>query len=107
MNSKTHQADPILPPNAEFLAALQADNIVGPQDLADEEKKMLLAALRFYFGPAQWWNAVGEDQGMGPLRFYFRLDFDPRYVSQAPPAPDQAKLHAIRLPNEGKPSYFL
>ena len=68
---------------------------------------MLLGALRFYFGPAQWWNAVGKDQGMGPLRFYFRLDFDPRYVSQAPPAPDQAKLHAIRLPNEGKPSYFL
>jgi hypothetical protein len=108
VNSKNPQAEPILPPDASFLAALQVDNVVGPAELADEEKKMLLYALRFYFGPAQWWNAVGEDQGMGPLRFYFRLDLLPKRFSQAGlAAPDQAKLHAIRLPDEGKPSYFL
>jgi hypothetical protein len=108
VNSKNPKAEPILPPDASFLKALRADNVVGPAELADEEKKMLLVALRFYFGPAQWWDAVGTDQGMGPLRFYFRLDLLPDRFSQAAlTAPDQAKLHAIRLPNEGKPSYFL
>ena len=30
--------------------------------------------LRFYFGLAQWWNAVAKNKGLGPLRFYFRAD---------------------------------
>ena len=120
VNSKTPQADPILPPNAEFLAALQADDVVGPPDLADEEKKMLLAALRFYFGPAQWWNAVAKE-ALGPLRFYFRpvkwwnavvqdLDLGPAFAN-ARPAVDQIELYATKRDNpdhpEHLPSYFL
>ncbi|HEY5706175.1 MAG TPA: hypothetical protein VIS96_11440 [Terrimicrobiaceae bacterium] len=76
MNSRTHEANPMLPPDAKFLAALQADNVVGhlnPDEKRNgDEKKLLLDALRFYFGPAMWWNAVGKDKGLGPLRFYFR-----------------------------------
>lgn len=108
MNSNNPQAEPILPPDASFLAALQVDNVVGPAELADQEKEMLLVALRFYFGPGQWWDAVGTDQGMGPLRFYFRSELLPEGLLQAALAsPEQAKLHALRLPSEGKPAYFL
>ena len=108
LNYKTPQADPILPPNAEFLNGLQTENVVGPSKLADEDKEMLLAASRFYFGSVQWWNAVGKDRGMRPRRFYLRSDLLPGRFSQASPtAPDQANLHAIRLPNEGQRSYFL
>jgi hypothetical protein len=98
----------MLPPDASFLVALELDYVVGP-GLTDEEKDMLLGALRFYFGPAQWWNAVGRDKSLGPLRFYFRPDLgNPWYVSHAHSAPD--KLYATKLKNRdeaGQPSYFL
>jgi hypothetical protein len=105
MNSRTHEDSPMLPPDGSFLDELQSDDIVGPPD--SSEKEMLLTALRFYFGPAQWWNAVGKDKGMGPLRFYFRPELSPWDFPAAHRAEDQVKLHAIRLKNEGKPSYFL
>jgi hypothetical protein len=41
------------------------------------------------------------------LRFYFRPDLGPWGFADAHRAPDQVQLHAIRLKNEGKPSYFL
>ncbi len=50
----------------------------------------------------------------GPIRAWVRcgstsaLDLLPERFSQAAlTAPDQVKLYAVRLPNEGKPSYFL
>jgi hypothetical protein len=105
VNSEKPQTEPILPPDASFLAALQVDNVVGQAELAYQEKEMLLGALRFYFGPGQWWDAVGTDQGMGPLRFFFRLELLPEGLYQAAlAAPKQAKLHALRLPSEGKPA---
>jgi len=81
----------MLPPDGSFLDELQSDDIVGPPD--SSEKEMLLTALRFYFGPAQWWNAVGKDKGMGPLRFYFRPELSPSDFAAAHRAQDQVKLH--------------
>ena len=52
-------ANPMLPPDGSFLAALQPADIDGQPDLG--EKEMLLAALQFYFGPAQWWNTVRKE----------------------------------------------
>jgi hypothetical protein len=96
----------MLPPDASFLAALRSDDVVG---VLDYEKDMLLGALRFYFGPAEWWNAAAKNKSLGPLRFYFRPDLgDPWYVSHAHSAPD--KLYATKLKNKdepGQPSYFL
>jgi hypothetical protein len=96
------------PPDASFLAEFELDCVVGP-DLTDEEKDVLLGALRFYFGPAQWWNAVAKNKSLGPLRFYFRPDLGkPWYVSHASPTSD--KLYATKLKNKdepGQPSYFL
>jgi len=99
----------MLPPDGSFLNALKPADVNGEPDLG--EKEMLLAALRFYFGPAQWWNAVAKDKGLGPLRFYFRPDLGcPWYFSYAHPVPDQVKLYATKLENkdeQGEPSYFL
>ena len=51
--------NPMLPPTASFLAALRPADIDGQPD--SDEKEMLLAALRFYFGPAQWCNTVRKE----------------------------------------------
>jgi len=48
--------NPMLPPEGSFLNALKAKDVDGYLNPA--ERGMLLEALKFYFGPAQWWNAV-------------------------------------------------
>ena len=53
-------SDPIVGP---VLAKFQPEEVDGPLKLA--EKEMLLAALQFYFGPAQFWKAVVNND---PLR---------------------------------------
>jgi hypothetical protein len=105
----------MLPPDGLFLAAFQSDDIVGPPD--SSEKEMLLTVLRFYFGPAQWWNAVAKE-GLGPLRFYFRpvkwwnavvedLGLGSAFAN-AYPAADQIELYATKPDNSNRlPSYFL
>jgi hypothetical protein len=59
MDSKTREARPMVPPDGSFLDAVKPADIDGPPSLG--EKEMLLGALRFYFGPAQWWNAVAKN----------------------------------------------
>jgi hypothetical protein len=96
----------MLPPDESFLAEVQSGDIDGLAD--NSEKEMLLVALRFYFGAAQWWNAVVQE-GLGPLRFDFGparswnavvedLGFPPGGGNGHPVA-DQIKLYATRQDN--------
>jgi hypothetical protein len=57
--SPQSRTSPMLPPTGSFLATLQPADIDGQLDSG--EKEMLLAALRFYFGTAQWWNTVRKE----------------------------------------------
>jgi hypothetical protein len=111
----------ILPLNGSFLDAIQPTEIGGPPNLT--EKKMLLAALRFYFGPAQWWNEVKigvkdkkameklndelrkpggrydileQEKGLGPAYF----DDDHKHT-------DQVELFATKRDDADLPRYFL
>jgi hypothetical protein len=59
VDNAIREANPVLPPDGSFLDAVKPADIDGPPSLG--EKEMLLGALRFYFGPAQWWNAVAKN----------------------------------------------
>ena len=49
----------MLPPDGSFLAAIRPADIDG--QLNSGKKEILLAALQFYFGSAQWWNTVRKE----------------------------------------------
>ena len=119
--------NPMLPPTASFLAALQPADIDGQPDSG--EKEMLLAALRFYFGPAQWCNTVrkelNDDNDLDKLHDTLhspgeRYDILERktglgdgYFTQEHQIPDQVKLYAATDTRDNPdnpdrlPSYFL
>ena len=119
--------NPMLPPTASFLAALQPADIDGQPDSG--EKEMLLAALRFYFGPAQWWNTVrkelNDDNDLDKLHDTLhspgeRYDILERktglgdgYFAQEHQIPGQVKLYAATDTRDNPdnpdrlPSYFL
>jgi hypothetical protein len=118
---------PMLPPTASFLAALQPADIDGQLDSG--EKEMLLAALRFYFGTAQWWNTVrkelSDDNDLDKLHDTLhspgeRYDILERktslgdgYFAQEHRIPGQVKLYATTDTRDYPenpdrlPSYFL
>ena len=118
---------PMLPPTASFLAGLQPADIDGQLDSG--EKEMLLAALRFYFWTAQWWNTVrkelSDDNDLDKLHDTLhspgeRYDILERktslgdgYFAQEHRIPGQVKLYAAtdtRVYPENPdrlPSYFL
>ena len=123
---RTHEANRTLPPNGSFLAALQPADIDGQPNLG--EKEMLLAALQFYFGPAQWWNTVRKEMNDDDLdKLYETLrtsgerydileqktGLGDGYFAKEHQAPGQVKLYAATdtLDNpdnpDGLPSYFL
>ncbi len=117
----------MLPPTASFLAALQPADIDGQLDSG--EKEMLLAALRFYFGTAQWWNTVrkelSDDNDLDKLHDTLhspgeRYDILERktslgdgYFAQEHQIPGQVKLYAATDTRDYPenpdrlPSYFL
>jgi hypothetical protein len=119
--------NPMLPPTASFLAALRPADIDGQPDSG--EKEMLLAALRFYFGPAQWWNTVrkelSDDNDLDKLHDTLhspgeRYDILERktslgdgYFAQEHQIPGQVKLYAATDTRDYPenpdrlPSYFL
>lgn len=112
----------MLPPDGSFLAPLKPADIDGaPNDL---EKEMLLGALRFYFGPAQWWNGVKDvsepnslkdlDKDLRkPGQRYEKLeqqtDLPTGYFAADHVATNKVKLYAaITRDNEFRaPQYFL
>lgn len=119
--------NPMLPPTASFLAALQPADIDGQLDSG--EKELLLAALRFYFGTAQWWNTVrkelSDDNDLDKLHDTLhspgeRYDILERktslgdgYFAQEHQIPSQVKLYAATDTRDYPenpdrlPSYFL
>ena len=125
--SPQSRTNPMLPPNASFLDALQPADIDGQLDTG--EKEMLLAALRFYFRTAQWWNTVRKelnddndldrlhDTLRSPGERYDILERKTRlgdgYFAQEHRIPNQVKLYAAtdtrdHPENPGRlPSYFL
>ena len=124
---RTHEANPMLPPNASFLAALQPADIDGQPNLG--EKEMLLAALQFYFGPAKWWNTVrkemNDDNDLDKLYETLRTSGEryeileqktglgDGYFAEEHQTPGQVKLYAATDTRDnpdnpgGLPSYFL
>jgi hypothetical protein len=132
MDFESDEVRPILPPDASFLDNLERDNVVGhlnPDEARDfDEKEMLLEALRFYFGPAQWWNAVAND--VKNKKALDKLNDDLRkrggrykileeqtglenYFGKKHPPTDQVKLYAATDKRDAEnnpyrlPSYFL
>ncbi len=121
------RTNPMLPPDASFLAALQPADIDGQPDLG--EKEMLLAALRFYFGPAQWWNTVrkelNDDNDLDKLYETLRTSGErydileqktglgDGYFAEVHQTPGPVKLYAATDTRDnpdnpdGLPSYFL
>jgi hypothetical protein len=124
---RTYEANPMLPPDGSFLAALQAADIDGQPNLG--EKEMLLAALQFYFGPAQWWNTVrkelNDDNDLDKLYETLRTSGEryeileqktglgDGYFAEEHHTPGQVKLYAATDMRDnpdnpdGLPSYFL
>ena len=121
---RTHEANPMLPPDGSFLAALQPADIDGQPNLG--EKEMLLAALRFYFGPAQWWNTVrkelNDDNDLDKLYDTLRTPGErydileqktglgDGYFAKEHETPGQVKLYAATDTRDNPdrlPSYFL
>jgi peptidoglycan hydrolase-like protein with peptidoglycan-binding domain len=124
---RTHEAHPMLPPDGSFLAALQPADIDGQPNLG--EKEMLVAALQFYFGPAQWWNAVrkemNDDNDLDKLYETLRTSGErydileqktglgDGYFAKEHETPGQVKLYAATDTRDnpdnpdGLPSYFL
>lgn len=111
----------MLPADESFLSALQPADLDGNLNL--REKEMLLATLRFFFGPAQGWGAVhdvSDPASLAVLNTTLRLPGE-RYdlLEQGTSLPGgffgsthvptaQAKLHATKRDNAGlSPSYFL
>ena len=110
----------MLPPDGTFLAALQPEDIDGP---STGEKEMLLAALRFYFGPAQWWNTVEKDEKADLDKLYDTLrkpgerydileektTLGDGYFDQEHQTPGDVKLYAAKNTrgNRDNPGYFL
>jgi hypothetical protein len=112
----------MLPPDELFLSAVQSVDVDGQPNLV--EKKMLLAALRFYFGPGQWWNTVRDVTDVNALdrlnttlrqpgERYETLEqqtgLGANYFANDHPNTDQVKLYAAATRNNpGRvPSYFL
>jgi len=111
----------MLPPDESFLAALQPAHVDGQPNF--REKEMLLAALRFYFGPAQGWSTVQNVTDVNSLNQlnttlrqpgerYEMLEqqtgLPAGYFAAAYPATGQVKLYAAKRDNPGLvPSYFL
>jgi hypothetical protein len=101
---------------------VQSVDVDGQPNLV--EKKMLLAALRFYFGPGQWWNTVRDVTDVNALdrlnttlrqpgERYETLEqqtgLGANYFANDHPNTDQVKLYAAATRNNpGRvPSYFL
>jgi hypothetical protein len=118
----TYEVDGMLPPDELFLSAVQPVDVDGQPNLL--EKKMLLAALRFYFGPGQWWNTVRDVTDVNSLdrlnttlrqpgERYETLEqqtgLGANYFANDHPNTDQVKLYAAATRNNpGRvPSYFL
>ena len=121
------RTNPMLPPDASFLAALQPADIDGQPNLG--EKEMLLAALRFYFGTAQFWNTVrkelNDDNDLDKLYETLRTSGErydilewqtglgPGYFAEEHQTPGQVKLCAATDTRDNPdnpdrlPSYFL
>lgn len=111
----------MLPPDESFLAALQPADFDGQPNF--REKEMLLAALRFYFGPAQGWHAVHDVTDVNSLNQlnttlrqpgerYEMLEqqtgLPAGYFAAAHEATGQVKLHVAKQDNPGRvPSFFL
>jgi hypothetical protein len=104
-------SDPIVGP---VLAKFQPEEIDGPLELV--EKEMLVAALRFYFGPAQFWKAVVDNKPSEDLSEVYTILEDQtglgaKYFGYKHPPTDQVELYAVtntRDPNYYRlPSYFL
>ena len=121
---RTDEANPMLPPDGSFLAALRPADIDGQPTLG--EKEMLLAALQFYFGPAQWWNAVrkelNDDNDLDKLYDILRTPGErydileqktglgDGYFAKEHETPGHVKLYAAtgtRDNPDNLPSYFL
>ena len=108
----------MLPPEGSFLNTLKATDVDGYQRPRDKE--MIVEALKFCFGPAQWWNAVAYDvmtkEGLERLDNDLRkkggrykileaeTGLDQDYFGKKHPPADQVKLYAATDPGE---SYFL
>ena len=125
--SRRTPTNPTLPPDASFLAALQPADIDGQPNL--DEKEMLLAALRFYFGTAQWWNTVrkelNDDNDLDKLYETLRTSGErydileqktglgDDYFAEEHQTPSQIKLYAATDTRDNPdnprrlPSYFL
>ena len=125
--SRRTPTNPALPPDASFLAALQPADIDGQPNL--DEKEMLLAALRFYFGTAQWWNTVrkelNDDNDLDKLYETLRTSGErydileqktglgDGYFAEEHQTPSQVKLYAATDTRDNPdnpdrlPSYFL
>ena len=125
--SRRTPTNPTLPPDASFLAALQPADIDGQPNL--DEKEMLLAALRFYFWTAQWWNTVrkelNDDNDLDKLYETLRTSGErydileqktglgDGYFAEEHQTPGQVKLYAATDTRDNPdnpdrlPSYFL
>ncbi len=89
------------PPNESFLD-IQAANIAG--QLLPEDKEMLAAALRFYFGPAQFKHlqTLAGDKDLNEIDRHSKLGKENETLEQQTgstrthPAADQVQLDAAR-----------
>jgi hypothetical protein len=109
----------MLPSDESFLAAVEAAEIDGPLTL--REKEMVLAALRFYFGPAQGWGTVRDVTDANSLnelnitlrepgRRYQMLEqrtgLPAGYFAAPQPGAAQVKLYAVKEGNPGRPASY-
>jgi hypothetical protein len=113
---ETHKfSEPVVGP---ILANLQPEEVDGPLNLA--EKKMLLEALKFFFGPAQFWKAVVDnnplkDEDLSPRKKILQKQtgLGDGYFENRHPPTDQVKLYAATNKRDLEdnplrlPSYFL
>jgi hypothetical protein len=111
----------MLPPDESFLSGLEPADVDGPLNL--REKEIILAALRFYFGPAQEWGTVRDVTDVNSLnelnvglrepgRRYQMLEqqtgLPAGYFAASHPATSEVKLYAIKQDNPGRaPSHHL
>ena len=91
---KHETSDPILGPS---LANFRPEEVDGPLILA--EKEMLVAALQFFFGPGQFWEAVVNNEPSKDLREVYTIlegqtGLGKNYFGYEHPPTDQVKLYA-------------